>query len=86
VTTAAARLEMRPLERLGIQAAGTRRLVEQPADLIDSDYKPGLRHQAGEVVAAVRGQPCSLPTLAASTRSMRLVAAIYGLAVVQLPL
>lgn len=80
VGTADARHEMRPLESHSIQPRGQRRATPQPADPLDSDFKPGLHHQAQQAVAAARGQAHSLPTLAQSTRTMRLVAAIYGLA------
>ncbi len=78
VGTAEARYELRPLEKLSIQPKGQRRSVEQPADPVDSDFKPGLIVQAQQVLAALDGQPVPLATIAQSTRSMRLVAAIYG--------
>ncbi len=78
VGTPAARYEMRPLEKYTVQPRGQRRAVEQPGDPLDSDFKPGLRRQAEAAVAALRGGAQGLPTLADSTRSMRLVAAIYG--------
>lgn len=86
VGTAAARYEMRPLEKLSIQPRGQRRSVEQPGAPADTDYKPGLHLQAEQTLAALRGQPNSLPTLAELTRSMRLVAAIYGFAPLSGPL
>ena len=78
VGTPSARYEMRPLEKYTIQPRGQRRAVEQEADPLDADFKPGLRHQAEQTLAALRGEENNLPTLASSTRSMRLVAAIYG--------
>lgn len=86
VGTPAARYEMRPLERLTVQPRGQRRADEQPADPRDSAFKPGLRHQAEEALRALRGEPHGLADLALSTRSMRLVAAIYGLAPLDGPL
>ncbi len=78
VGTAEARYELRPLEKLSIQPKGQRRSVEQPADPVDSDFKPGLIVQAKQVLAALDGQAVPLASIAQSTRSMRLVAAIYG--------
>ena len=86
VGTAAARYEMRPLEKLSVQPRGQRRAFEQPGVPADITYKPGLHLQAEQALAALRGRPNNLPTLAASTRSMRLVAAIYGFASLPGPL
>ena len=72
--------------KLSIQPRGQRRSVEQPGAPADTDYKPGLHLQAEQTLAALRGRPNSLPTLAESTRSMRLVAAIYGFAPMAGPL
>lgn len=79
VTNAQVRLEMRPLEKLGIQRRGERRLSEAPADAIDTDFKPGLRHQAEQVIEALEGRPTTLAPLDEATRSMALCADIYGL-------
>lgn len=79
VTNRSLRAEMRPLEKLGIQRAGERRLTEQPGDPIDSEFKPGLRWQAEQLLVARAGQASSLATLAEATRSMALCADIYGL-------
>lgn len=73
------RLEMRPLEKLGIQRRGERRLTEVEPDSIDSDYKPGLRYQAEQIVNLLEGKSYSLATLEAATASMDLCASIYGL-------
>jgi len=78
VGTAAARYEMRPLEKLPIQPHGRRRAVEQPGASADINYKPGLHRQTQQTLAALRGRPNTLPKLAASTRSVQLVAAVYG--------
>lgn len=79
VTNPAVRLEMRPLEKLGIQRRGERRLTEVPGDPLDADFKPGLYHQAEQVVRLLGGQDSTLATLAEATRSMALCADIYGL-------
>ena len=78
VTDRAVRLELRPLERLGIQRRGERRLTEVATDPVDSDFKPGLRYQAEQVVRLLEGSNAALPTLDDATRSMTLCAEIYG--------
>jgi predicted dehydrogenase len=79
VTNRQVRLEMRPLEKLGVQRRGERRLADLPADAIDAEFKPGLRHQAEQVVALLGGSESTLATLAEATRSMALCADIYRL-------
>lgn len=79
VTNPQVRLEMRPLERLGIQRRGERHLTEVPSDAIDIDFKPGLRHQAEQIVDLLECRSTSLATLDEATRSMALCAEIYGL-------
>lgn len=79
VTNPQVRLELRPLEKLGIQRRGERRLSDAPADPIDTEFKPGLRHQAEQIVEVLEGRPASLATLGEATRSMALCADIYGL-------
>lgn len=79
VTNRKVRLEMRPLEKLGVQRAGERRLTEVPADRIDEEFKPGLKFQAEQIMRALDGATPALATLNEATRSMRLCAAIYGL-------
>lgn len=78
VTNSQVRVEMRPLEKLSIQRRGERRLTELPADVIDIDFKPGLRHQAEQIVDLLEGRPISLVSLEQATRSMALCADIYG--------
>jgi predicted dehydrogenase len=80
VATPAARYEMRPLEKYTLQPRGQRRAVEQPGDPLDIEFKPGLRFQAEATLLAQKDSSGTLATLAISTRSMRLVAAIYGFA------
>lgn len=79
VTNPAIRTEMRPLERLSVQRRGQRALTEIPVDAVDTEFKPGLRYQAEQVVAALQGQVGALATLQEATRSMALCADIYGL-------
>ena len=70
---------MRPLEKLGIQRRGERRLTEITPDPADIEFKPGLRFQAQQVLLALDGKLTSLATLADATRSMALCADLYGL-------
>ncbi|MCE9659479.1 MAG: Gfo/Idh/MocA family oxidoreductase [Burkholderiales bacterium] len=79
VTNREARLEMRPLEKLSVQRRGERVLAAVTPDPIDTEFKPGLRHQAEQVVGVLAGAPTTLATLEEATRSMRLCADIYGL-------
>jgi predicted dehydrogenase len=78
VSTKTKRLEMRPLEKLTCQPAGSRVAQEVEIDPVDRDFKPGLFRMAEAAVAAVRGLQNELPTMECSLRSMELVAALYG--------
>lgn len=78
VATPSQRLELRPLEQLGIQRRGERKLEPQAADPRDSAFKAGFRLQAEKTVAAVRGKASDLPTLREGIESMRLVSRIFG--------
>ena len=80
VTNRKVRLEMRPVERLAIQRLGERRLTEIDPESVDSEYKPGLRYQAEQLIAVLEGRKASLATIDDSMRSMELCARIYGLA------
>lgn len=79
VATPAARFEMRPLESLTVQLRGERRVAAVEPDPIDSEFKPGLHYQAGELIKASGGGLNDLATLDEATESMALCAAIYGL-------
>ena len=78
VCTPSLRCELRPLEHLTLQVAGSRQSQLQPADPLDQQYKPGLLRQAEAAVQTVLGQQTTLPSLAEANRSMALVASIYG--------
>lgn len=80
VTNSSVRTELRPLEKLSTQHRGERRLVEIPADPIDTQFKPGLHRQAQQFCLAVRHENSDLCDLATGLRSMDLCARIYGLA------
>lgn len=80
VVTSQERLEMRPLEQVTAQLRGERKLTPLDIDPDDSAFKPGLRYQAVQAVAAVRGETHHLASLEDSWQSMKLVARIFGLA------
>ncbi len=79
VSTSSLRAELRPLEQLSLQLAGSRQAQLQPVDHLDQQYKPGLLRQAESAILTVRGQQTNIPSLAEANRSMALVASIYGL-------
>jgi predicted dehydrogenase len=79
VNTPEQRIEMRPLEQVSVQLRGTRAVTQLDIDGDDKTYKPGLRYQAQQAVAAARGEPANLATIADSWHSMKLVADIFGL-------
>ncbi len=77
VTTREKRWEMRPLESLSYQDAGTRVLVPVPIDRRDTDFKAGFRLQAEHAVAAAQGKPSHSITLDDALETIRLVNRIY---------
>lgn len=80
VVTPRERLEMRPLEQVSMQLRGERKVTALELDPDDTVFKPGLRYQARQAVAAARGEASDLATLSDSWQSMNLVARIFGLA------
>lgn len=78
VTTASKRRELKPLERLSIQARGSRTLQPAAEDPWDIEFKAGLRRQAAEAVRAAHGEPSRLPSLEESLKTMELIYRIYG--------
>jgi predicted dehydrogenase len=78
IVTPERRWEMRPLEQAFLQERGQRSL--QPLELgkDDSECKPGLLAQARDMVAAVRGEAHSIPTLLDALQSMRLTERIFA--------
>ena len=77
VSTASQRLEMRPLEQLGLQRRGERKLAAQPIDPRDTAFKAGFRLQAEKAVEATLGRQTDLPSLREALESMRLVSRIF---------
>jgi len=80
VSTPPLRAELRPIEQLSLQRAGSRQMELQPSDPLDQQFKPGLLRQAQAAIQAARGEATTLPSLAEANRSMALVASIYGTA------
>jgi predicted dehydrogenase len=78
VTTSEKRWELRPLEKLAVQLAGSRALTSIPVHPWDETFKPGLRAQAEDAVRAVQGLSHRLPTLEDALETMRLVQRIYA--------
>jgi hypothetical protein len=77
VTTQEKRWEIRPLEQARVQAYKSRKNEAIPVHFWDTQFKPGLRLQAEEVVKAVRGEPNRATTLSDALESMKLVSLIY---------
>jgi predicted dehydrogenase len=80
VNTAAQRIEMRPLEQVSVQLRGRRAVTQLEIDAEDKSFKPGLRYQAAQALAAARGERANLATIEDSFHSMKLAADIFGLA------
>ena len=72
------RLEMRPLETLSVQLAGSRVNQQQEFDPIDAQFKPGFYRQAEDVLRALDGEPNRVPTIDDAYATMELIHAIYG--------
>ena len=79
VSTASLRAELRPIEQLSLQIAGSRQAELQSPDPLDQQFKPGLLRQAQAAIQAAKGQATTLPNLKEANRSMSLVASIYGM-------
>jgi hypothetical protein len=73
ISTPAKRIEMRPLEQGSVQLRDTRSQVPLELSEDDRTYKPGLRYQAEQALAALRGEPANLADIDDSLQSMKLV-------------
>jgi hypothetical protein len=80
VVTPVERLEMRPLEQISIQLRGERTVFPLAISSDDSEFKPGLRQQALDVLLALDGQVSPIPTLEDAFLSMQLVCDIFSIA------
>ncbi|MGX4803502.1 Gfo/Idh/MocA family protein [Bradyrhizobium guangdongense] len=79
ITNRSVRVELRPLEKLGIQRRGERQLTEVALDSRDKDFKPGLRYQAEQLVRLLTTGQTELTSIDEAVRSTALCAEIYGL-------
>lgn len=78
ITTRNASFEIRPLETLSVQLKGSRNKEVMESSNWDKDFKPGLRSQAAQLLAAFQGDKYELPTIYDALESMKLVNAIYA--------
>lgn len=79
VVTTAERIELRPLEQASVQLRGERTITQLEISNEDKDFKPGLRQQSIDMIAALSGIDSPIPTLQESFDSMKLVADIFSL-------
>ena len=79
VNTRQVRWEMRPLEQATRQVAGERRMVQTELDTVDTEFKPGFRVQAAQVIEAALGRPSQAPMLwyKSKLQTMKLIGMIY---------
>jgi predicted dehydrogenase len=78
VSTPGKRWIMQPLEQATYQNAGerTRHTIEASDD--DRQFKAGFLLQARAAVAAVRGEPSTIPSIEDSLQTMRLINRMFG--------
>jgi predicted dehydrogenase len=77
VTTPAMRYELRPVESAAFQRPNERTLIPMEKHPWDTQFKPGFRRQAGEIIHHLRGQPASLVSLSQARETMELIHRIY---------
>jgi predicted dehydrogenase len=77
ITTPLERWEMRPLEQATLQRSGERGILSLEISDWDSQFKPGFRLQAEEVVKAVRGEHSTALSLDEALKTMRLIRRIF---------
>jgi len=77
VNTNEKRFELRPLEQCYEQVLGSRDQNKIDIDMIDLNFKAGLRVQAENVLLACMGKANKLPTLDDAFQSMKLCNSIY---------
>jgi predicted dehydrogenase len=79
VNTPARRWELRPIEKSWSQDYGSRKQAEHPVHAWDTDFKPGLRLQAEELIKAFSGEAHQLADVKESLKTMQLIHRIYGI-------
>jgi predicted dehydrogenase len=77
VTTKEKRWEFGPIERASYQLYGTRKFVMADVHEWDTQFKPGLRAQAEEMIKAFKREPNTMTTIADAFESMLLAEKIY---------
>jgi predicted dehydrogenase len=77
VSTPSKRWELRPLEELRTQEYKSRKSILQDLHVWDTDFKPGLRLQAEEVIKVLKGEAHQLPTLKDALITMDIINKIY---------
>lgn len=78
ISTPFKRWEMRPLEQVGIQNRGERKLQTIEQNSWDQDFKPGFRLQAEHAVASALGDESKSVTLEDAFETTVLVGAIFS--------
>ena len=78
ISTEQKRWEMRPLEEAQYQIAGERKRHSFDVADVDKQFKTGFHLQAEQTIAAMRGKPSQMPTLADALETMELVQAIFA--------
>lgn len=77
ITTREQLLEMRPLESLQRQVFPEKIKKEIPLPGLDKEYKPGIYHQAEQLIAAVNKENHSLPSVLDYIETHQLVKRLY---------
>jgi NADH/NAD ratio-sensing transcriptional regulator Rex len=77
VSTPSKRWELRPLEELRTQEYKSRKSILQDINILDTDFKPGIKLQAEETLKALKGEMNNLTTLKDALVTMDLINKIY---------
>lgn len=77
VSTPSKRWELRPLEELRTQKYKSRKSILQDINIMDTDFKPGIKLQAEETLKALKGEMNNLTTLKDALVTMDLINKIY---------
>lgn len=77
ILTESARYELKPLEMLSIQNRGERQSISVPVDILDTEFKPGLRRMLEEFYKAVVKEEHRLPPLCEGVKLMNLIERMF---------